>query len=78
MANPEVISIAERLKKSPAQVLLRQLVQRGIVIIPKSTNAERLRDNFNIVDFELTDADMQLLKTLDKNFRICDFGFFKG
>lgn len=78
LSNPEVEKISERLHRTPAQVLLRQLLQRGIVLIPKSTNSQRLRENFNITDFELTEADMDTLKALDKNFRICDFSFFKG
>lgn len=78
MSNPEVVKIADRLQRTPAQVLLRNLLQRDIIIIPKSTNAERLRENFSLNDFELSDADMETLKSLDKNFRICDFSFFKG
>lgn len=78
LSSPEVAKIATRLNKTPAQVLLRQLFQRDIIIIPKSTNADRLRENFSLTDFELTEADMATLKALDKNFRICDFSFFKG
>lgn len=78
MSNPEVVKIADRLQRTPAQVLLRNLLQRDIIIIPKSTNAERLRENFSLNDFELSDADMETLKSLNKNFRICDFSFFKG
>lgn len=78
MSNPEVVKIADRLQRTPAQVLLRNLLQRDIIIIPKSTNADRLRENFSLNDFELSDADMETLKSLDKNFRICDFSFFKG
>lgn len=78
MSNPEVVKIADRLQRTPAQVLLRNLLQRDIIIIPKSTNADRLRENFSLNDFELSDADMETLKSLDRNFRICDFSFFKG
>lgn len=78
MSNPEVVKIADRLQRTPAQVLLRNLLQRDIIIIPKSTNADRLRENFNLNDFELSEADMETLKALNKNFRICDFSFFKG
>lgn len=78
MSNPEVVKIADRLGRTPAQVLLRQLFQRDILVIPKSTNADRLRENFNITDFALTQDDMETLQSMDKNFRICDFSFFKG
>lgn len=78
LANPEVLKIAEKVGKTPAQVLLRNLLQRDISIIPKSTNADRLKENFSVTDFELSDEDMETLQSLDKNFRICDFSFFKG
>lgn len=78
LANPEVLKIAERVKRSPAQVVLRNLLQRGVVVIPKSTNPERLRENFAVTDFELSENDMRTLKGLDRNFRICDCSFFRG
>ena len=66
MENPLVKSIAERHGKTPAQVALRQTVQRGIVVIPKSTHADRMRQNLDVFDFELTDEEMEQLKTLDE------------
>lgn len=76
--NPVVKDIAEKLGKSPAQVLLRHLLQRGISTIPKSTNPTRLRDNIDLFGFEIDDSDMVRLNQLDQNIRICDFGFFPG
>ena len=67
MENPIVKSIAEKHGKSPAQIALRQHVQRGIVIIPKSTHKDRMKQNMDIFDFELTDEEMEQLKTLDEN-----------
>lgn len=78
LANAEVVKIAETLKRTPAQVLLRNLVQRGILVIPKSTNAGRLRQNFELSDFELSPEQMATIRSLDANERFCDFGFFKG
>ena len=57
--------------KSPAQVALRWLIQRGIVAIPKSTHKERMAANFDIFDFALSDADMQTIATLNQQ----DTGF---
>ena len=57
--------------KSPAQVALRWLIQRGIVAIPKSTHKERMAANFDIFDFALSDADMQAIATLNQQ----DTGF---
>ena len=63
--NPVLVSIAEKHKKSVAQVVLRWLNQRNIVIIPKSIHRERIIENFNIFDFTLTKEDMKLITTLD-------------
>lgn len=51
--------------KSVAQVALRWLIQRGVIIIPKSTHIERMRQNLDIFDFELTDDEMQQIAKLD-------------
>jgi 2,5-diketo-D-gluconate reductase B len=50
--------------KSPAQVCLRYLVQQGIVVIPRTTKVERLAENFEIFDFELTDAEIDAVRAL--------------
>lgn len=78
METPEVVSIATRLGKSPAQILLRYLLELGVSVIPKSTNANRLKSNIELFDFELTEADRSSLAALDANFRVVDFSFFKG
>jgi 2,5-diketo-D-gluconate reductase A len=58
-------SIAEKHHKSVAQIILRWLTQRGIVAIPKSVHAERIRENFQVFDVELSPADLQAIATLD-------------
>ena len=58
-------SIGEKYGKSIAQVILRWFVQREVVVIPKSVRKERIAENFNIFDFELTAGDMDTIKTLD-------------
>ena len=63
---PELKEIGEKYGKTPAQVILRWHLQRGIVVIPKSTHIERMEENFNVFDFELTDEDMSVIATLDK------------
>nr|CDS21186.1 aldo keto reductase family 1 member B4 [Echinococcus granulosus] len=56
-----VVEIAHKHKKTPAQVLLRHGLQRGIVVLVKSVTPERIRSNFDLFDFELTDAEMEKL-----------------
>lgn len=64
-ANETLASIAARHGKTVAQVVLRWLVQRGIVVIPKSVRKERIAENFDIFDFALDDEDMKRISTLD-------------
>ncbi|GGH20916.1 aldo/keto reductase [Paenibacillus segetis] len=63
--NEVLVSIAEKYKKSVAQVILRWLTQRGVVVIPKSVRKERIIENFNIFDFELNIEDMESIAALD-------------
>jgi diketogulonate reductase-like aldo/keto reductase len=63
--NELLLSIAAKHRKSVAQVVLRWLTQRGIVAIPKSVKKERITENFNIFDFELSAEDMEAITTLD-------------
>lgn len=64
--NPVIVKIAEKYKKTPAQVMLRWHIQRGIVVIPKSTHIERMEENFHVFDFALSDEDMEAISALDK------------
>ncbi|WP_326584450.1 aldo/keto reductase [Streptomyces sp. NBC_00487] len=63
--NPVLSGIGEKHGKSVAQVVLRWLTQRGVVAIPKSVRAERMAENFDIFDFELTDDQMAAIATLE-------------
>ena len=62
---PVLTAIGEKYGKTPAQVMLRWHIQRGVVVIPKSTHAERMEENFSIFDFELSDDDMAAIAALD-------------
>ncbi|SMQ77562.1 Aldo/keto reductase [Bacillus sp. OV166] len=63
--NELLVSIAEKHNQSVAQVILRWLTQRGVVVIPKSVRKERIIENFNNFDFELSQEDMEKISTLD-------------
>jgi len=65
--NELLVSLGQKYHKSVAQIVLRWLIQRGIVVIPKSVKKERMVENFNIFDFNLSAEDMEQIKTLDTN-----------
>lgn len=76
-AHPAVASAAERVGRTPAQVLLRWATQRDVVVIPKSNNAERLAQNLDSLDFDLTDEELAAISALDRGLRFndpADFG----
>ena len=62
----KIRAIAEKYGKTTAQVILRWHLQRGIVVIPKSVHKERMAENLDVFDFELSGADMQKMASLDK------------
>jgi diketogulonate reductase-like aldo/keto reductase len=64
--NEVLAAIGSKYNKSVAQVILRWLTQRGVVAIPKSVKKERMKENFDIFDFELSTADMVTIATLDQ------------
>lgn len=64
--DPVLQKIGEKYGKTTAQVILRWHLQRGIVVIPKSTHKERMAENFNVFDFTLSDKDMKAIAALDK------------
>lgn len=64
--NPVLMEIGSKYGKSAAQVALRYLIQRGVIVIPKSTHIERMRQNMEVFDFALTDADMAAIAALDE------------
>ena len=66
LSDAGVLAIAERVGRTPAQVLVRWCLQRDLVVIPKSTHRERIAENAAIFDFTLSDADMAALDGLDE------------
>ena len=64
-SNPTLVEIGKKYNKSAAQVILRWLIQRGVIIACKSTHKERMEENFKVFDFELSNEDMEAIKALD-------------
>lgn len=64
-----ILAIASSHNKSPAQILIRWGIQRGTVVIPKSVTEERIKENLNVFDFELSLEEMNKIAELNKNFR---------
>jgi len=64
--DPVVTEVAERVGRTPAQVVLRWHIQRGNIVFPKSVTPERIRENFEIFDFELEPGDIEKIALLDR------------
>ncbi|KAF6033644.1 hypothetical protein EB796_008050 [Bugula neritina] len=79
LEDPVVVKLAEKLKKTPAQILMRYLIQRNIIVLPKSVNRDRIISNLQLFDFELSDAEMEEMKSINREERLFTFAsFFKG
>ena len=65
-SNEVLLAVAARYKKTVAQVVLRWLIQRGVVCIPKSVHAERIAENFDVFGFALDAEDMAVIASLDR------------
>jgi diketogulonate reductase-like aldo/keto reductase len=71
MDEERLVAISEELGKTPAQVLIRWSVQRGMVVLPKSVTENRIIENFGVFDFEISDSLMMRLDDLDETFVTC-------
>lgn len=80
LKHPVVLKISSRLQKTPAQVLLRHLIQHDVIVIPKSANPQRIKENFQVFDFELTPEDMAAMDALDRGpeSRVSDLLYHNG
>lgn len=71
LEDPKLKELAAKYKKTPAQIILRWPLDRGIITIPKSVTKSRIQQNFDIFDFSLTKEDVDYLNTFDCNGRFC-------
>lgn len=70
--DPKLIEMAMNYAKSPAQIILRWCLQHGVSPIPKSSSPERLKENFDVFDFEISPTDMLKLDEFNEDFRVVD------
>jgi 2,5-diketo-D-gluconate reductase A len=70
LEDPAIVEIARAHGKTPAQAIIRWHLQLGNVVIPKSVTSSRIRENFDVFDFELSDEQMQSIDALDAGTRI--------
>ncbi|XP_073423580.1 aldo-keto reductase family 1 member C1-like [Dendrobates tinctorius] len=77
LEDPVLNTVAKKLSRSPAQVALRYLLQRGCVVLVKSFSPERIKENFQVFDFDLSDEDMKSLDGVNKNLRYMIIDFWR-
>jgi diketogulonate reductase-like aldo/keto reductase len=69
LGDPKLVELASRYSRSPAQMLLRWSLQRGAIVIPKSSRKDRIIENADVFDFSISDEDMRILDSFDENLR---------
>ena len=76
LKNPTIMEIAENHHKTPAQVLIRWCIQRGVICIPKTRSTKRLEENSQVFDFELSEDELQAIRKLDRRQRYSPVAVF--
>lgn len=71
LEDPKLIEMGKKYNKSPAQVCIRYQVQRGLSVIPKSAQPERIKQNADVFDFELSEEDMKVIESFNRPWRAC-------
>ena len=74
--NPIIVEIAKAHNCSPAQILISWAMERGTSVIPKSVNPARIRQNYDAINIQLSETDLNQITKLDKHFRYVNGGFW--
>ncbi len=69
--NSTITSLSKKYKKTTAQIMIRWSLQLGNIVIPKSSHPARIKENFEVFDFSISDADMELIGALNEDLRTC-------
>jgi diketogulonate reductase-like aldo/keto reductase len=72
MNDERLLNFAKKYEKTPAQIILRWNIQHGVSTIPKSSNLLRIKENFDVFDFEISEEDMLAINAFNENFRVID------
>jgi len=78
LEDPKLKEIGTKYGKSPAQVVIRWQIQRGVIVIPKSVNPGRIEENGNVFDFSLTKEEIEHIESFNCNGRIIDPGLWES
>ncbi len=70
--DPRLLQLCKKYGRSPAQIILRWNIEHGVSTIPKSSNRQRLQENFDTLQFTLSKEDVSFMDSFDEQFRICD------
>lgn len=74
LEDPKIKNIANKHSKTPAQILIRYAIERGMIVIPKSVTKSRIEENFDVFNFKLSEDDMNQIGSLECNGRLCSMG----
>ena len=72
MDDPKLVRLAQKYGKTPAQIIIRWALEHGVSTIPKSANYERIKENFDVFDFQLSPGDLLLMDGFNENLRVVD------
>ncbi|KAK7574430.1 hypothetical protein V9T40_011621 [Parthenolecanium corni] len=77
LEDPKILALAEKYKKTSAQIVIKYQIQRGVIVIPKSVTKSRIVSNFDVFDFTISDEDIKVMDSFDNGGRFCHLSWMK-